>query len=43
MKVRLLQVAFFALLVGTWQALAAFALIDPFFFSRPSAIAAKIW
>ena len=43
MKVRVLQVAVFALLVGVWQALAAFNLIDPFFFSRPSAIAAKIW
>jgi NitT/TauT family transport system permease protein len=43
MKVRLLQVTVFALLVGIWQALAAAGLIDPFFFSRPSAIAAKIW
>jgi NitT/TauT family transport system permease protein len=43
MKVRVLQVAVFGLLVGVWQALAAFNLIDPFFFSRPSAIAAKIW
>jgi NitT/TauT family transport system permease protein len=43
MKVRILQVAVFVLLVGVWQALAAFNLIDPFFFSRPSAIAAKIW
>jgi NitT/TauT family transport system permease protein len=43
MKVRVLQVAVFSLLVGVWQALAAFNLIDPFFFSRPSAIAAKIW
>ncbi|HEV2549147.1 MAG TPA: ABC transporter permease [Stellaceae bacterium] len=43
MKVRVLQVAVFVLLVGVWQALAAFNLIDPFFFSRPSAIAAKIW
>jgi NitT/TauT family transport system permease protein len=42
MRVRFLQVAVFALLVGVWQALAAFGLIDPFFFSRPSAIAAKI-
>jgi len=42
MRVRILQVAVFALLVGVWQALAAFGLIDPFFFSRPSAIAAKI-
>ncbi len=43
MKVRVLQVAVFVLLVGIWQGLAAFNLIDPFFFSRPSAIAAKIW
>jgi len=43
MKVRVLQVTVFVLLVGLWQALAASALIDPFFFSRPSAIAAKIW
>jgi NitT/TauT family transport system permease protein len=43
MKVRVLQLAVFGLLVGVWQALAAFNLIDPFFFSRPSAIAAKIW
>lgn len=43
MKVRILQLAVFVLLVGVWQGLAAFNLIDPFFFSRPSAIAAKIW
>ena len=43
MKVRVLQVATFVLVVGIWQALAAFNLIDPFFFSRPSAIAAKMW
>jgi NitT/TauT family transport system permease protein len=43
MRLRILQVAVFVMLVGTWQALAAFDLIDPFFFSRPSAIAVKIW
>jgi len=43
MKVRILQLAVFVLLVGVWQGLAAFNLIDPFFFSRPSAIAVKIW
>jgi sulfonate transport system permease protein len=43
MKVRILQLAVFVLLVGIWQGLAAFNFIDPFFFSRPSAIAAKIW
>ena len=42
MRVRLLQLAVFLLLVGVWQVLAAFGFIDPFFFSQPSAIAAKI-
>jgi NitT/TauT family transport system permease protein len=41
--VRLLQLGVFILLVGVWQALAAAEVIDPFFFSRPSAIAVKIW
>lgn len=38
-----LQAGVFALLVGAWQALAASGAIDPFFFSRPSAIAWQIW
>jgi sulfonate transport system permease protein len=41
--VLLLQLGVFVLIVGTWQVLAATGLIDPFFYSRPSAIAAKIW
>jgi len=41
--VLLLQLGVFVLVVGTWQVLAATELIDPFFYSRPSAIAAKIW
>src|SRR5262249_27807025 len=39
----LLQLGVFVAVVGTWQALAMAELIDPFFYSRPSAIAAKIW
>jgi NitT/TauT family transport system permease protein len=41
--VLLLQTGVFALLIGAWQALAASGAIDPFFFSRPSAIAWQIW
>src|SRR5258708_1342393 len=38
-----LQVAVFAILVGGWQVLADTGLIDEFFFSRPSDIAAQTW
>jgi NitT/TauT family transport system permease protein len=38
-----LQLAILALIVGGWQILSATGAIDPFFFSRPSAILAKIW
>jgi NitT/TauT family transport system permease protein len=40
---RLLQVGVLAVVIGAWQALAAGGIIDPFFFSRPSAIAGQIW
>jgi NitT/TauT family transport system permease protein len=38
-----LQLGVFALVVGIWQALAHWGVLDPFFFSRPSAIALKMW
>ncbi len=38
-----LQIGVFVLFVGIWQALAAAGVLDPFFFSRPSAIALKLW
>jgi NitT/TauT family transport system permease protein len=41
--VRLLQLGVLALLIGAWEGLAASGAIDPFFFSRPSAIALQIW
>src|SRR5436190_18035235 len=38
-----IQVALGLALVTTWQGLASAKLLDPFFFSRPSDIAARIW
>lgn len=38
-----LQLGLFLLVVGIWQALSDSGAIDPFFFSRPSAIMARIW
>ena len=38
-----LQTGVFVLVVGLWQALAQWGVLDPFFFSRPSAIALKMW
>jgi NitT/TauT family transport system permease protein len=38
-----LQLGVFAVALGAWEALSAGAAIDPFFYSRPSAIVAKIW
>jgi NitT/TauT family transport system permease protein len=38
-----LQFGVFVALVGAWQALADTGAIDPFFFSRPSAIGLKMW
>jgi NitT/TauT family transport system permease protein len=38
-----LQLAVFVVLVGVWEGLADADAIDPFFFSRPSAIGLKIW
>lgn len=38
-----LQVAVFIVVVGIWQFLAVTGAIDPFFFSRPSAIALQVW
>jgi NitT/TauT family transport system permease protein len=37
-----LQLGVFALIVGIWQGLSASGAIDPFFFSRPSAILGRI-
>lgn len=42
MSVRLLQVAFFVAFVGAWEWLAHLRVLDPFFFSRPSAIAERV-
>ena len=38
-----LRLGVLVVLVGIWQSLADTGAIDPFFFSRPSAIAAQIW
>jgi len=38
-----LRLAVLVVVVGIWQVLADTGAIDPFFFSRPSAIAAQIW
>ena len=37
------QLAVGVAIVGAWQSLVALKLLDPFFVSRPSAIAARIW
>lgn len=39
----LLQLGFFAVFMGLWQGLVAAGVLDPFFFSKPSAIALKMW
>jgi NitT/TauT family transport system permease protein len=38
-----LQIGVLVVVLGIWQALSDTATIDPFFFSRPSAIVAKMW
>jgi NitT/TauT family transport system permease protein len=38
-----LQVGVFVLVFGSWEILSATETIDPFFYSRPSAIALQIW
>jgi NitT/TauT family transport system permease protein len=38
-----LQVGFFMAFMGTWEAAVATGHVDPFFFSRPSAIVAQMW
>ncbi|HZS82965.1 MAG TPA: ABC transporter permease [Stellaceae bacterium] len=38
-----LQVATFVMLVAIWQALSVQQILDPFFFSRPSDIALRLW
>jgi NitT/TauT family transport system permease protein len=38
-----LQIITFAALMGAWQALSAAEILDPFFFSRPSDIALRVW
>jgi NitT/TauT family transport system permease protein len=38
-----LQIAVFVVTVGAWEALAAYELIDVFFYSRPSAIGGQVW
>ena len=38
-----LQIGVFVAVFGTWELLAATGRIDPFFYSRPSAIVAQIW
>ncbi|MGH7102282.1 MAG: ABC transporter permease [Acetobacteraceae bacterium] len=38
-----LQVGFFVVVIGVWQGLAATGVLDPFFFSTPSAIGRKLW
>src|SRR5258708_7387362 len=38
-----LQIFTFIALMGTWQVLSATTILDPFFFSRPSDIALRLW
>lgn len=38
-----LQIGFFLLVVGVWEALARTGVLDPFFFSMPSAIGTRLW
>src|SRR5216683_3305249 len=38
-----LQIFTFVALMGTWQVLSATKILDPFFFSRPSDIALRLW
>jgi NitT/TauT family transport system permease protein len=38
-----LQLGFFLLVTGSWELLVKLELIDAFFFSRPSDIAARVW
>ncbi len=38
-----LRLAVLAVILGLWQVLAVAGILDPFFFSRPSAILAQIW
>src|SRR5258708_38855098 len=38
-----LQIFTFVFLMGTWQACSALDILDPFFFSRPSDIALRLW
>jgi NitT/TauT family transport system permease protein len=39
----LLQVLFFVFAMGAWQALTDTGILDPFFFSKPTDIAVRIW
>jgi NitT/TauT family transport system permease protein len=38
-----LQVAFFIFAMAAWQGMTAAGILDPFFFSRPSDVALRIW
>src|SRR6266403_1869960 len=38
-----LQILTFVFLMATWQTLSALGVLDPFFFSRPSDIALRLW
>ena len=38
-----LQLGFFVLVTGLWELLVQLEVIDAFFFSRPSDIAARVW
>ncbi len=38
-----LQLGFFVLVVGLWELLARLGILDPFFFSQPSAITVQLW
>lgn len=41
--VPVLQIGFFVLSTGAWEILSRTGVLDPFFFSRPSAIALRLW
>jgi NitT/TauT family transport system permease protein len=42
-KIRLFQLAVVAVLFGSWEGFGRAGVIDPFYFSMPSSIVARVW
>lgn len=42
-KIRLFQLAVVVLMFGSWEGLGSAGVVDPFYFSMPSSIVARIW